>query len=122
MLTRGNWNKVSEYDIMKKIIKEKRSLKMVVLNPTKMVNFPADRDLADSARQIMKEKNLSQTEVFNLFLKNIVATGEINLLSEEELEKEAIFYQLQAEIKEGIDSYERGEGKSLAEVRAKLGV
>lgn len=52
---------------MKKIIKEKRSLKMVVLNPTKMVNFPADRDLADSARQIMKEKNLSQTEVFNLF-------------------------------------------------------
>lgn len=55
-------------------------------------------------------------------MKNIVATGEINLLSEEELEKEAIFYQLQAEIKEGIDSYERGEGKSLAEVRAKLGV
>lgn len=95
---------------------------MVVLSPIKMVNFPADRNLADSARQIMKEKNLSQTEVFNLFLKNIVATGEINLLSEEELEKEAIFHQLQAEIKAGIDSYERGEGKSLAEVRAKLGV
>ena len=95
---------------------------MVVLSPTKMVNFPADRNLADSERQIMKEKNLSQTEVFNLFLKNIVATGEINLLSEEELEKEAIFHQLQAEIKAGIDSYERGEGKSLAEVRAKLGV
>ena len=36
---------------------------MVVLNSTKMVNFPADRNLADSARQIMKEKNLSQNQL-----------------------------------------------------------
>lgn len=82
---------------------------MVVLNPTKMVNFPADRNLADSARQIMKEKNLSQTEVFNLFLKNIVATGEINLLTEEELEKEALFMQLKDEIEQRVSEVQSGK-------------
>lgn len=82
---------------------------MVVLNSTKMVNFPADRNLADSARQIMKEKNLSQTEVFNLFLKNIVATGEINLLSEEELEKEALFMQLKSEIEQRASGVQSGK-------------
>lgn len=87
-----------------------------------MVNFPADRTLADKAKAILEKQNKTQTEVFNLFLKNIVVTEKIDLLTEEELEKEAIFHQLQAEIREGIDSYERGEGKSLAEVRAKLGV
>lgn len=95
---------------------------MVVLNQTKMVNFPADRSLADSAKQIMKEQNLSQTEVFNLFLKNIVVTGRINLLSEEELEKERLFYELQEEIQESISNYEAGHYITEDELRTSFGL
>ncbi|VTS30354.1 DNA-damage-inducible protein J [Streptococcus pseudoporcinus] len=95
---------------------------MVVLNQTKMVNFPADRSLADSAKQIMKEQNLSQTEVFNLFLKNIVVTGRINLLSEEELEKERLFKELQSEVKASIAEMEAGNYYTESQLREYLGI
>lgn len=45
---------------------------------------------------------------FNLFLKNVAVTGKIDLLSEEELEKEQAFQEIQAAVKKGIDDYEAG--------------
>ena len=81
---------------------------MTRLSPIKMVNFPADRTLADKAKELLKKQNLSQTEVFNLFLKNIVATGKVDLLSEEELENQRLFSQLQKEIEESIEEVQSG--------------
>ena len=73
-----------------------------------MVNFPADRALADKAKELLKKQNLSQTEVFNLFLKNIVVTGKVDLLSEEELENQRLFSQLQKEVEESIKEVQAG--------------
>lgn len=41
-------------------------------------------------------------------------------MNEEELEKERIFLELQAEIKAGIEAYERGECIPLEEVRERI--
>ena len=81
---------------------------MTRLSPIKMVHFPADRTLADKAKELLKKQNLSQTEVFNLFLKNIVVTGKVDLLSEEELEKQRLFSQLQKEVEESIKEVQAG--------------
>ena len=81
---------------------------MTRLSPIKMVNFPADRILADKAKELLKKQNLSQTEVFNLFLKNIVVTGKVDLLSEEELENQRLFSQLQKEVEESIKEVQSG--------------
>lgn len=42
------------------------------------------------------------------------------IMNEEEKEKERIFLELQAEIKAGIEAYERGECIPLEEVRERL--
>ena len=95
---------------------------MSEITSLKSVAFKMDSSTLDSASEVLKKNGYSLTKGLTLFLKNTAITQTVDLPSEEELEKEAIFNQLQAEIKEGIDSYERGEGKSLAEVRNKLGV
>ena len=95
---------------------------MVTLNPTKMVNFPADRSLADKAKAILEKQNKTQTEVFNLFLKNIVVTEKIGLLTEEELEKERLFKELQREVKASIVEMEAGNYYTEDELREYLGI
>lgn len=42
------------------------------------------------------------------------------IMNEEEKEKERIFLELQAEIKAGLEAYERGECIPLEEVRERL--
>lgn len=42
------------------------------------------------------------------------------IMTEEEKEKERIFLELQAEIKAGLEAYERGECIPLEEVRERL--
>lgn len=42
------------------------------------------------------------------------------IMNEEEREKERIFLELQAEIKAGLEAYERGECIPLEEVRERL--
>lgn len=88
----------------------------------KNVAFKMDSTTLDSASEVLKENGYSLSRGVTLFLKSIALKKSVDLPTEEELEKEAIFYQLQAEIKNSIDSYERGEGKSLEEVRARLGL
>lgn len=63
------------------------------------------------------------SHALRLFLQNVVVTNEIDLLSEEELEKEMLFKQLQTEIKQSIDDYEAGVNTySAEEVRKRLGL
>lgn len=95
---------------------------MVALSPKKMVNFPADRTLADKAKEILEKQNKTQTEVFNLFLKNIVITGKIGLLTEEELEKEQLFKELQSEVRASISEMEAGNYYTENQLREYLGI
>lgn len=45
------------------------------------------------------------SKALDLFVKQVAITGEINLMSEEELEKERLFRQLQTEVNECIAEY-----------------
>ncbi|WP_458575595.1 type II toxin-antitoxin system RelB/ParD family antitoxin, partial [Streptococcus agalactiae] len=53
-------------------------------------------------------------------LQNVVVTNEVDLLTEEELEKEKLFKQFQAEISKNIEDVRQGKFYTSEEVRAEL--
>lgn len=65
---------------------------------------------------------LDLTAGFNLFLQNIAVKNELPILTEEELEREELFLQLQKEIKENQQAIEAGQGISLESVKEKYGI
>ena len=65
---------------------------------------------------------LDLTAGFNLFLQNIAVKNELPLLTEEELEREELFLQLQKEIQENQQAIEAGQGISLESVKEKYGI
>lgn len=93
---------------------------MAKMADLKMVNFQADRALADEAKLVLEAKGMSMKQAFNLFLKNIVVTQEVNLKTEEELEKEKLFKDLQAEVAKNIEEIEGGQFMTLDELEATL--
>ena len=88
----------------------------------KNVTFKADAEIVDLATKVFKENGYDLSKGLSLFLKNVAIKKELILESEEELEKEIIFLELQKEIRSGLEAYERGEGTPLEEVRARLGL
>ena len=88
----------------------------------KNVSFKADAEIVDLATKVCKENGYDLSKGLSLFLKNVAIKKELILESEEELEKEKIFLELQKEIRSGLEAYERGEGTPLEEVRARLGL
>ena len=88
----------------------------------KSVAFKMDSDILDTASAVFKENGYSLTRGLRVFLKSVALTKSVDLPDEEDLEKEFIFRQLQSEIKEGIEAYERGECISLEKVRSELGL
>ena len=95
---------------------------MVVAEKNRAVTFQANKDLVSEAKEVLNKNNLTLSHALRLFLQNVVVTNEIDLLSEEELEREQLFKQLQAEVKQNIDDYEAGKGISLEEARARFGL
>lgn len=65
---------------------------------------------------------LDLTAGFNLFLQNIAVKNELPILTEEELEREELFLQLQKEIQENQQAIEAGQGISLERVKEKYGI
>ena len=65
---------------------------------------------------------LDLTAGFNLFQQNIAVKNELPLLTEEELEREELFLQLQKEIQENQQAIEAGQGISLESVKEKYGI
>lgn len=65
---------------------------------------------------------LDLTAGFNLFLQNIAVKNELPILTEEELEREELFLQLQKEIQENQQAIEAGQGISIESVKEKYGI
>ncbi|HEM3628641.1 TPA: hypothetical protein U1C40_002021 [Streptococcus suis] len=95
---------------------------MVTINKNRAVTFQANKELVSEAMAILNEKNLTLSSALRLFLQNVVVTNEVDLLSEEELEKEQLFKKLQAEIKDSIANYEAGNFYTEEEVREHFGL
>ncbi len=60
---------------------------MALTAEKKLINFQSEKSLVEEAKEVLASQNMTMTQALNLFLKNIVVTGEIGLKSEEELEK-----------------------------------
>ncbi|MGT2812535.1 hypothetical protein [Streptococcus minor] len=95
---------------------------MITINKDAQVNFKTDSRLLEKAKEVFAMNQLDLTAGFNLFLQNIAVKNELPLLTEEELEREELFLQLQKEIQENQQAIEAGQGISLESVKEKYGI
>ena len=95
---------------------------MAIANSNKIVTFQANRELVNDAMEVLKEQNLSLSSALRLFLKNVAVTNGVDLLSEEELEKEYLFRQLQAEVQESYAKIEAGSYLTDEDVVTRYGL
>lgn len=95
---------------------------MITINKDTQVNFKTDSRLLEKAKEIFAMNQLDLTAGFNLFLQNIAVKNELPILTEEELEREELFLQLQKEIQENQQAIEAGQGISLESVKETYGI
>ncbi|MCQ9226290.1 type II toxin-antitoxin system RelB/ParD family antitoxin [Streptococcus suis] len=95
---------------------------MITIKKDAQVNFKTDSRLLEKAKEIFAMNQLDLTAGFNLFLQNIAVKNELPILTEEELEREELFLQLQKEIQENQQAIEAGHGISLESVKEKYGI
>ncbi|VTY14080.1 Uncharacterised protein [Streptococcus agalactiae] len=95
---------------------------MVTVEKNRAVTFQANKELVSEAMTVLNKKNLTLSSALRLFLQNVVVTNEVDLLTEEELEKEKLFKQFQAEIGKNIEDVRQGKFYTSEEVRAELGL
>lgn len=95
---------------------------MTMIGDKIVINFEADKLLVEEAKEVLASQNMTMTQALNLFLKNLVVTKKVELKSEDELEKEQLFKQLQAEIQKSMDDIKAGNYLTPEEVAAELGI
>lgn len=95
---------------------------MITINKDAQVNFKTDSRLLEKAKEVFAMNQLDLTAGFNLFLQNIAVKNELPILTEEELEREELFLQLQKEIQDNQQAIEEGQGISLESVKEKYGI
>lgn len=95
---------------------------MTTVKKDRTVTFQANKELVSEAMTVLNKKNLTLSSALRLFLQNVVVTNEVDLLTEEELEKEKLFKQFQAEINKNIEDVRQGKFYTSEEVRAELGL
>ncbi|WP_332058096.1 hypothetical protein [Streptococcus canis] len=95
---------------------------MVTVEKNRADTFQANKELVSEAMTVLNKKNLTLSSALRLFLQNVVVTNEVDLLTEEELEKEKLFKQFQAEINKNIEDVRQGKFYTSEEVRSELGL
>ncbi|WP_029179180.1 type II toxin-antitoxin system RelB/ParD family antitoxin [Streptococcus suis] len=95
---------------------------MITIKKDAQVNFKTDSRLLEKAKEVFAMNQLDLTAGFNLFLQNIAVKNELPILTEEELEREELFLQLQKEIQENQQAIEAGQGISLESIKEKYGI
>ncbi|HGC9775165.1 TPA: hypothetical protein ACG6LL_001644 [Streptococcus agalactiae] len=95
---------------------------MFTAEKNRAVTFQANKELVSEAMTVLNKKNLTLSSALRLFLQNVVVTNEVDLLTEEELEKEKLFKQFQAEINKNIEDVRQGKFYTSEEVRSELGL
>ncbi|HFU4024433.1 TPA: toxin-antitoxin system antitoxin subunit [Streptococcus suis] len=73
----------------------------------------------EKVKEVFAAKWLDLTKDFYLFSQNIAVKNELPILTEEELEREELFLQLQKEIQENQQAIEAGRGIGLERVKEK---
>lgn len=82
---------------------------VAIIERNRDFKFLTNKELLEWAKINLKKQGTTLSKALDLFVKQVAITGEINLMSEEELEKERLFRQFQIEVDESIAEYKTGK-------------
>lgn len=93
-----------------------------VIERNRDFKFLTNKELLEQAKINLKKQGTTLSKALDLFVKQVDITGEINLMSEEELEKERLFRQLQTEVNENIVEYKTGKYYTEEDLNERYGL
>ena len=89
---------------------------------SKQYNFKLNEATMEQARNIIKEKGMTMTDAISLFVEQIVLEQDLPIKTAEDLHREQLIKELQAQSKRALRGYEAGEGTSLSNMRVRYGL
>ena len=84
---------------------------------TKQYNFKINESSMEQARAIIKEKGMTMTDAISLFIEQIVLEQDLPIKTAEDLHRERLIQELQAQSERALREYESGQGTSLDDMR-----
>ena len=93
-----------------------------VIERNRDFKFLTNKELLEQAKINLKKQGTTLSKALDLFVKQVAITGKINLMSEEELEKERLFRQLQTEVNESIAEYKTGKYYTEEDLNERYGL
>ena len=88
----------------------------------KQYNFKINEVTMEQARSIIKEKGMTMTEAISLFVEQIVLEQDLPIKTAEDLHREQLIEELQAQSERALREYEAGKGTSLDDMRLRYGL
>ena len=88
----------------------------------KQYNFKINELAMEQARAIIKEKGMTMTDAITLFIEQIVLEQDLPIKTAEDLHREQLIEELQAQSERALREYEAGEGTSLDDMRLRYGL
>ena len=88
----------------------------------KQYNFKINEVTMEQARAIIKEKGMTMTDAITLFIEQIVLEQDLPIKTAEDLHREQLIEELQAQSERALREYETDEGISLDSMRARYGL
>ena len=88
----------------------------------KQYNFKINEVTMEQARAIIKEKGMTMTDAISLFVEQIVLEQDLPIKTAEDLHREQLIEELQAQSERALREYEAGEGTSLDDMRVRYGL
>ena len=76
----------------------------------KQYNFKINELAMEQARAIIKEKGMTMTDAITLFIEQIVLEQDLPIKTAEDLHREQLIEELQAQSKRALREYEAGKG------------
>ena len=89
---------------------------------SKQYNFKLNEATMEQARKIIKEKGMTMTDAISLFVEQIVLEQDLPIKTAEDLHREQLIEELQAQSERDLREYEAGEGTSLDDMRVRYGL
>ena len=89
---------------------------------SKQYNFKPNEATMEQARKIIKEKGMTMTDAISLFVEQIVLEQDLPIKTAEDLHREQLIEELQAQSERALREYEADEGTSLDDMRVRYGL
>ena len=94
----------------------------MAINLSKQYNFKLNEATMEQARNIIKEKGMTMTDAISLFVEQIVLEQDLPIKTAEDLHREQLIEELQAQSERALREYEAGKGTALDDMRVRYGL